>query len=205
MNTKNIYLVSLVEKMYAKNILEGFMIDIFTYDKQNMNCIYTRRYITKIYMYKLINNQQIIPINFTIKANRLTQIKFKDNKELINNTTKIVRNYMERIYGTGTSLAGRCIEASEYIATILRYFGIKDAKTVEGWCIYDDEDYGSSIPYDAHTWVELNNGKVYIDVTADQFNSGMEQENSFAPIIIKNGLPHGIRYDKPEEGVDYWL
>lgn len=202
--SQKLYLISLIEKMYIKNKLAGFTVALFDYDKHSMKCTLERKYIPKLYMYNMINSQQIIPINFTHSGNRLTELKFNNTKELVDNTAKAVRRYMETVHGTGTNLAGYCIEASAYIVAILKYLGIKNVTTVEGWCLYDDEDYGSDVPYDAHTWVELNNGKVYIDVTADQFNAGMDKENEFTPIIIRSGLPHGIRYDEPEEEVDYW-
>ena len=107
-----------------------------------------------------------------------------------------VRKAFTEHIGTGTDLAGYCILASTLICEILKELGIKDVKTVEGWCSYDDEYYGSDRPYDEHTWVEL--GEWYIDVTADQFNPGMELDNEYTGIIVTKGLPHGMSYDEPE-------
>lgn len=108
---------------------------------------------------------------------------------------------MERIYGTGTDLAGHCIEASEYIVAILKSLGFAQAKTVEGYCLYDNGDFCSDVPYDPHTWVELEG--LYLDVTADQFNCGMFRENEFSSILFTKGMPHGITIDEPVEGKDY--
>ena len=74
---------------------------------------------------------------------------------------------------------------------------------MEGYCLYDNGDFCSDVPYDPHTWAELDG--YYLDVTADQFNYGMIEENEFAPICIKLGLPHGIVINKPVEGKDYWF
>ena len=202
---KNYMLVSLVSKQYNKNQLLGFILDIFSYDRNKMECSVKRVEIEKQEFYKYVQSNSIIPINFTISSTKLTQIKFENLKEMVEHIAKAVRNYMEVSYGTGTDLAGHCIEASEYIEKIVKYFGYKDIKSVEGWCLFDSEDYGSDRPYDEHTWIELNQGKIYVDVTADQFNPGMYMENQFEPIIINKGLPEGMRYEEPEEGVDYWL
>lgn len=107
-----------------------------------------------------------------------------------------VRDEMIAIYGD--DLQGKCIEASEKIVErILLDLGI-EAITVEGWCQYDDECYGSDRPWDEHTWVEMPELGLYIDVTAEQFNHGMFSENDYAAVIVCKGLPHGMRYDEPK-------
>lgn len=98
-------------------------------------------------------------------------------------------------YGIGTNLAGHCIEASDRIVELLAEIDVK-AKAVEGWCIYDDEYYGSDRPYDEHTWVELEDG-YYIDVTADQFNPGMWEGNELEEIVIGR-KPTCMVYDEPD-------
>lgn len=106
-----------------------------------------------------------------------------------------VRNEMVALYGE--DLAGKCIEASEKIVEVLsNQFGIQ-AETVEGWCRFDDECYGSDHPWDPHTWVEIPSLKLYIDVTADQFNYGMYLENEFSKIVVQSGLPYGMQYEEP--------
>ena len=105
------------------------------------------------------------------------------------------RNEIVSIYGE--DLAGYCIEASENIVKRLRDELRLDAKTVEGWCRFDDECYGSDHPWDPHTWVEIPSLGLYVDVTADQFNYGMYTENEFSEIIVQKGLPHGMEYDEP--------
>lgn len=121
-----------------------------------------------------------------------------------NNITKCiveVRKLMESNYGTDTSLSGHCIEASDLIVSILNYVGYHNCKAVEGWCAWDYDCGCSDRLYGEHTWVEMNNGKVYVDVTADQFNGCMSDEHMFSPVIIQNGLPYGIQYDEPVEDV----
>ena len=113
---------------------------------------------------------------------------------------------METNYGTGTDLCGYCIEASELIVSLFRYFGYTNCKTVEGWCSFDDDSSCSDAPYDPHTWVEIENGQFYIDITADQFNTCMYRENKYPPIIFRKGLPYGMCYEEPEgwEPEDGW-
>ena len=106
-----------------------------------------------------------------------------------------VREEMVSIYGE--DLAGYCIEASEKIEKKLKDQIGLDVKTVEGWCRFDDECYGSDRPWDPHTWVDVPSLNLYIDVTADQFNYGMATENEFPAIIVQEGLPHGMQYDEP--------
>ena len=115
-----------------------------------------------------------------------------------------VRKFMESNYGTGEALQGYCIEASEYIAYLLKTLCKSDVRTVEGWCLYDDASGCSDRPYDEHTfvlWKNANGNTIYLDVTADQFNSYMDEK--FNAIEIRDKLPHGIYYKEPEAGVDY--
>ena len=105
------------------------------------------------------------------------------------------RSEMQALYGD--DLAGHCIEASGRIAARLSSDLRIAAKTVEGWCQFDDGMYGSDRPWDPHTWVELPDYGLYVDVTADQFNYGMSRENEFLPVIVQKGLPHGMRYEEP--------
>jgi hypothetical protein len=131
-------------------------------------------------------------------------------KRLSNNQVRIVeqvaeevRNYMvgklkneiNRI-PEGSDFSGTCIEASEMIVEKLKEKGI-DSKTVEGYCIYDDEDYGTDRGYDEHTWVEsiIDGDFYYIDVVADQFEFGIYEE--IPPIIISKQLPYYIQYNEP--------
>lgn len=106
-----------------------------------------------------------------------------------------VRNEMTAQYGD--NLSGHCIEASEKIVELLSGQLGLDAVTVEGWCRYDDESYGSDHPWDPHTWVEVPSLGLYIDATADQFNYGMDAESQFPDVIIQKGLPYGMQYEEP--------
>lgn len=120
-------------------------------------------------------------------------------ENIIQTTADSVRKYMEINYGVDTDLCGHCIEASELIVAILGLYDIK-ARTVEGWCRYDDDYYGSDVPYDPHTWVEVDggDGKIYIDVAADQFNNGMWDGNEYPAVLVSRYLPHGMSYKKPD-------
>jgi hypothetical protein len=142
-----------------------------------------------------LQNKNFIIIN-KYKTNSANQDLGK-----IEMTAKAVRDYIELSYGVRTDIAGRCIEASELIVEILKCLGFKTTKTVEGWCLFDNQDYGSDRPYDEHTWVEIKD--IYIDVTADQFNVAMYADTEFKPIIIQKGLPHGMRYYEPEYNEEY--
>lgn len=106
-----------------------------------------------------------------------------------------VRQELEEKYGE--DLAGNCIEASEMITAHLSCELGVAAKTVEGWCQFDDECYGSDRPWDPHTWAEIPSVNLYIDVTADQFNYGMAIKNEYPSVIVQQNLPHGMRYDEP--------
>ena len=141
-----------------------------------------------------------ILINSTVtKKDAFYFRKYADLIDCVKSVAIIVRKHFVMQYGSGTNLCGHCIEASETLQTILKLMGI-NSYTVEGWCEFDDEYYGSDRPYDPHTWLELA-GKpgrqLYVDITADQFNPGMYAENKYPEIIIKMGLPHGMSYDEP--------
>lgn len=107
-----------------------------------------------------------------------------------------VRNEMVSEYGE--DLQGRCVEASDRILEKIlgSGFGI-EVVSPGGWCQFDDEYYGSDHPWDPHTWVEVPALGLYVDVTADQFNYGMDAENEYPVVIVQKGLPHGMRYDEP--------
>lgn len=153
----------------------------------------SRKIIQAIYKWKPIL------INVTIQSgDKIYFRKYKNSMNQVESVAKIVRKVFEDRIGTGTDLCGHCIRASELLLGIyvsLGYMG----RTVEGWCEFDDEYYGSDRPYDEHTWLELfaNNKKLYIDITADQFNPGMYKENEYPAITINMGLPHGMSYSEP--------
>lgn len=110
-------------------------------------------------------------------------------------TCNLVRKWMVEHYGEGINLAGHCIEASDLIVDILGIASVKGAQSVEGWVTYDDDMY-SIVSYDPHTWVEVHSDSgdfYYIDVTADQFNYGMDFEFKFSGVTICfNRYPHGV-------------
>ena len=149
----------------------------------------------------LVAKHGYVIVNITIRSsNRCIHYRdYKDTMSLIKMVAGTVRKAMISEYGDGTNLCGHCIEASEILQTLYSWLGIK-SKTVEGWCEFDDEYYGSDRPYDPHTWLEIPNSSgapLYVDVTADQFNAGMFSENRYPGMIINLGLPHGMTYSEP--------
>lgn len=95
----------------------------------------------------------------------------------------------------GNHLAGRCIEASETICHKLEQYGIS-CHIVEGWCLYDNFTGCTNYPYDAHTWLELDETGIYVDVTATQFIPFIEDE---IPSIIIGKKPAYMLYNMPDE------
>ena len=140
-----------------------------------------------------IKSKSIYPINYNIESDK--GFRIKSDETIFKIVASSVRKCLEEKIGTGTDLAGHCIEASSLIESILKELGF-DAKSIEGWCSYDDECYGSDRPYDEHTWVECNG--YYIDATADQFNPGMDIDNNFNKVIVHKGLIHNMSYEEPE-------
>lgn len=109
-----------------------------------------------------------------------------------------VRREMEGKYGD--QLYGKCIEASERIVSLLREKGLP-ARTVEGWCIYDQYYSCSDQPFDAHTWVEVNldRHELVVDVTATQFQAYIDDP---IPDVYIGELPRYFQLEKPED--DLW-
>lgn len=70
-----------------------------------------------------------------------------------------------------------------------------------GYCLWEDEDYGSDRPYDEHTWLKLG-GKYYLDITADQFNLGFFEKNYFKPVEFRSKTPKEMRKAEPIAGED---
>ena len=85
----------------------------------------------------------------------------------------------------GHDMAGHCIEASEILVNKLTQRGYS-CVIIEGWCQYDYYESCSDRSYDAHTWVEIlkADGNLYVDVTGDQFDWGLEVENHFGGAYI---------------------
>ena len=175
----------------------------FVYHSINYAVTTEMKFIPKDELVRGVKQREIILLNGKILkgTNEIQWSTELDNAEkLIKLVAYKVRKLMEYRYGVGTDLCGECIEASELIAAILRYLGYADCKVVEGWCAFGDGSSCSDAPYDPHTWVELDGGTVYIDVTADQFNHFMEFP--YKPIEIRRGLPHGMVYNEPIEMLD---
>lgn len=150
----------------------------------------------------VIQKYNVRLINATVQKSGVIYFrKWHDAEHKIKTTAEILRESLVKQYGSSTDLCGHCIEASELLRDIFSTMGIP-CHTIEGWCEFDDEYYGSDRPYDPHTWLEIprRGGKsVYVDITADQFNPGMYEETKYDGIIIQFGLPHGMRYDEPVE------
>lgn len=196
---RDVKIVSIVSKYTGNNKRETtFKVSWSDYNQKDYTCTRQHAEVKRSELIRAVKNKEIVLVNGKISVDDRVRWEIpKDYKKRIDMILKSVRQAMEYKYGTGTDLAGRCIEASELIVDNLRYWGYRDCKTVEGWCKFDDATGCSDRPYDPHTWVELNNGKVYIDVTADQFNLFMDKE--FKSIVINKGLPYGMVYNEPVE------
>lgn len=177
----------------------AFQIKAIKYNPKTMRCELAEAVVSRDWVLDQLIRTNIVGIN--IHKSKDNRIYWEDprgivrDRKLLEKIAKIVRSLMEAMYGTGTDLCGHCIEASELICEALKTFGASNAKTVEGWCCFDDESYGSDRPWDEHTWVEI--GDIYVDVTADQFNPGMYKENEFEPIVIRKGLPYCMTREEP--------
>ena len=194
------------KKIYNKsNKLVGFNMIALQYDQRTYKCIKREYYIQVNDFLTYIKSGKAFPVNFTIKSNGvLVKHTYKNGRDTIEKVAKVMRHILEKNYGTGTDLSGRCIEASSYLEAILRIFGVTDIKQVEGYCLYEDEYYGSDRPYGEHTWVELGNGKYYLDITADQFNPAFFEEEHFKPIEFRYGTPEEMMTTETIEGYHYW-
>lgn len=189
--------VGFAQKIIQKEKILGYNIVAFRHIG-SWNFEEVRFTIAKEQIIALSDAKKLYIINYYERNNNIPVVRIiQKNKNQVENILKTVRKYMVDNYGDGTNLAGKCIMASELIVKLLHLIGFNEAKAVEGWCHYDYEDYGSDRPYDEHTWVEL--GDYYLDVTADQFNLGMEKENEFEGIIFNHGLPHGMCYEEPND------
>lgn len=194
--------VGFITGQFINDKTKYFPIDVLIYENPTYTVKVHRVIETRAdLLYEMRNGNKIKILNGKVSSNNhIIWGVPKVNKETILSYIKEIRKVMEYNYGTGTDLCGECIEASEIIATALRFIGLKNCKTVEGWCEFDDEYYGSDRPYDPHTWVEIplpNSKPIYIDITADQFNPGMFEGTKYPPVIICNGLPHGMSYTEP--------
>lgn len=123
----------------------------------------------------------------------MNELKLYEQK--IYDIAKSVRDELKRKYAD--CLCGRCIEASEKIAERLTQTDI-ECEIVEGWCVYDEFGGCSDRPYDEHTWVVATvcNKRLYVDVTADQFQPCIDEE--IPPIIIGH-QPTYMQIDEPDE------
>ena len=161
-------------------------------------------YGTKQQTLEEINRRKCLLVNASITRNNAFYFrKYKNALGMIQMIAESVREALVKQYGDGTNLCGHCIEASEILQMLYYYMGL-ETRTIEGWCEFDDEYYGSDRPYDPHTWLEVpsnnKNGKpLYVDITADQFNPGMYAGNEYPGVILNIGLPHGMSYDEPVE------
>lgn len=113
------------------------------------------------------------------------------NLESLKEDLHLIRKDLESRYTT--PLHGKCIESSDLVLNYLKSKKI-EAIAVEGWCLYDDEYYGSDRPYDAHTWVEVPSLGIIIDLTLDQFQAGM---NENIPSVFIGPLPDFLKYEEP--------
>ena len=173
-------------------------INLLNYSDKTSSIKITSKEIERLQLVRMIAEGRLLLMNGKLSSdNRVSMEHDIKREEVVIRAARNVRKMLETNYGTGTDLVGHDIEAAELIVGILHQFGIDDAHVVTGWCCYDNK-WDIEKYYDEHTWVEEQN-KVYIDVTADQFNSGMFNEHKYTEVIIRNGLPYGMSYEEPEK------
>ena len=153
--------------------------------------------IAKDELINRVSSNDYYALNFIIRS---------DDKIIINNgistsdfitkTAYKVRGYMVDSYGTEDSLIGHSDEAADIIIKILSLHGIQSRK-INGWCKWDKTNWRNKIECDKRSWVELTNG-TFIDVTADQFNYGMNDDRQYKSVIVQNSLPYGIIIENPK-------
>lgn len=186
-----------------KSAEKDYTIGRFKYNKDTFTCELQQAVVDADTFVKMIKSGRCVFINATCRPDRTDDSKstivirrVERDINTIKRIATMVRGIFEHRYGSGTDLAGHCIEASETLLAIYNALGFRGVKTVEGWCEFDDEYYGSDRPYDPHTWLEFDNG-LYVDITADQFNPGMYEDTKYNKIIVRHGLPHGMSYSEP--------
>lgn len=191
----------------------GYALTLLTWNQRMLQCEKREVLIARKNVYKTFSDTtKFITCNFsTSRDNKIisNSVKLTSRKD-VNTALKVassVRKLVSLEWGTGIALSGHCIEASEMIAYAINLILHGEfARTVEGYCLYDDEEYGSDRPYSEHTWVQTSiHGLEYIDVTADQFNVAMYPEHQYKNIHYSSNLPYGIMVNQPREGIDYWI
>jgi hypothetical protein len=138
-----------------------------------------------------------------IETNLLADQNFVASHPKLVSVVRNTRKEIEAKYGSGTDLRGKCIEASELLVKRLK--SDYKVETFEGWVQYGD--YGCEVStdtsYEAHTWVKaVIGGEVFhIDVTGDQFNWGLDDEDQLDPAYI-GLLPLVMWEERPENLLD---
>ena len=135
--------------------------------------------------------------------NLLKSKEFISNHKTLVDAVTRARNDAESKYGTEDSLRGHCIKYSEQIFNNLLTLGY-NCEIIEGWCQLDCYECCTDTSYEEHTWVDvvLNGKKLYIDVTGDQFNPLMYDENCFEGAYVGE-LPDFMSYEKPTNWLDF--
>lgn len=195
------HLALLIGQTYAMGFDDTFQLKFFEYNEKKQLCEEKNNNLKREELCRLVAAQVVVPVNFRVQEDgkqEIIKLDLFNRPVTLQRTLSAVRLFMEKVYGTETDLAGHCIEASEYIVAILKTLGYNQAKTVEGWCLYDDPAGCSDRDYDAHTWTELDG--LYLDVTADQFNPYMDE--AFEEIIMSEHLPFGMMIDEPDSEDD---
>ncbi len=88
--------------------------------------------------------------------------------------------------------SGGCDQMSEFLVDTLHSLGIK-ARTVYGWFNWDGFGHDNGGNWE-HVWAEVD-GRI-VDITADQFNEGREEQAPFPRVYISDG--HDSRYQESE-------
>lgn len=176
---------------------------IYCYFEQNprtKNYEMVYKTISRQRLIEAIQNKEVVLVNGKLsKDGRLLFTVPETLEKAVPMVAESIRNYLELRYGK--DLTGRCVEASNLITSHLSLYGFVRTREVSGWCLYDDPIGCSTRPYDEHTWVEAESTKLpkrlYIDITADQFNRYVDDK--YSKINITKKLLHNMSYTEPQE------
>jgi len=129
--------------------------------------------------------------------NLLNSIEFQSKHNRMVEKVQRIRSIAESRHGIKSDLQGCCIEYNSLLLKEIKKLGYV-CEIIEGWCQYDYCEGCTDRSYDAHTWVDvhLENETLYIDITGDQFDWGLLDENKFNGAYI-GGIPEFMSYEEP--------
>lgn len=116
---------------------------------------------------------------------------FEEQLDLIESIAEDVRSAIENVHTIELGFE-EDEECATFLCDMLRDAGV-EADVVSGWCCTDYEEE----PY-AHSWVVTTGGTI-VDVTADQFNDSMEEDDFFERVIVTDSLTPRMTTEKVEQ------